>query len=425
MGVRIVEVVAVAVGIEALGSVGIHIGHGGHDVVEGQVDRMLGVGHGGPGGRAHGGGSGGIYLDYRAVQLTLDADYADVRTAGVLGIPLGALEAGAGQLEYVLNGDLLVGLIEQVVAGVHVVVARGGGSQQHMAIPGAAVRAGVQVALAHVGGEYVEVAVIIVYGLTVVLSQLEEVGGVNHGLALYIALQAAQHALVAEYGHAVIGHLYGYPLMAGDALQVPGLVLVGDHEGVGLGGAVLFHYLAVVLQRLAHVGGGGGDIAAYPGFGRAVLGVGVGGLHGGGGIGGNGAGHGQAALVGHRVVPQTLNEGGGGVLIGGVGQRNLYRAVYGNGAAGLVAVGIYYLLALRGVPGIYGMANHVSAVCTGILANIVAGARERAGAGQNHDDHKRQAYDLLKAAVHGVSPPIILILWKENISPAATLKRAG
>ena len=403
MGVRIAQVIAVAVGGEAFGRVVKGLGHVGDQVGQRQIDGMFGVGHGRPGDGGHGGGQVVIDFDHAAVDLALDADHADVGAAGVLGIPLGALEAGAGQLENVAQGDLLVGLIEQRIAGFHGVVARGGGGQQHMAIPGAAVRAGVQVALAAVGGEQIDVALLVQHGQAGFLRHGEQSLGVEQGFALDIISHGAEHTLVAEHGDAVGGHLHGDPLMSGIALQIPGLSLVGDHEGVGFGAAVRLHDLAVIFNGLARRGGDGGDIAGNPHFGRAVLGIGIGGADAVGDIGGDGAGHGHAQLIGDGVVIDALDEGGGRVLIGHVRQGNFVLA-HGQGAAALFNVRIDDLLGLRGVPRVNRVADDGVAAGAGVLADIIAGAGESgaAGEGQNGDEQKRgQAF---QRAIHQHTP---------------------
>ena len=113
---RQAQIVAVAVGREALRRMVEHLGHVGHEVRERQIDGMLRVRQRRPRHSGHGGGQIVINLDGRAVHLTLDADHADIRAAGLLRIPLRPLKAGAGQFEDVAQADLFIRLIEQRIA---------------------------------------------------------------------------------------------------------------------------------------------------------------------------------------------------------------------------------------------------------------------------------------------------------------------
>ena len=158
VGVRIAQVIAVTVRREALRRMVEHLGHVGHEVRERQIDGMLRVRQRRPRHSGHGGGQIVINLDGRAVHLTLDADHADIRAAGLLRIPLRPLKAGAGQFEDVAQADLFIRLIEQRIAGRHRVILRGGRRQQLVAIPRAAVRARVQVARANVGRKQIDIA---------------------------------------------------------------------------------------------------------------------------------------------------------------------------------------------------------------------------------------------------------------------------
>ena len=109
------------------------------------------------------------------------------------------------------------------------------------------------------------------HGLTRSLRHGEQSFGMEQTFALHIIRNRAEHALVAKHGDSVLRHLHGAPLMAGIALQIPRLLLVGDHKRVGFGAAVGFHDLAVVFNRFARRSGNRRNIAADPRLGRAVL----------------------------------------------------------------------------------------------------------------------------------------------------------
>ena len=200
--------------------------------------------------------------------------------------------------------------------------------------------------------------------------------------------------------------------MAGVALDVPRFVLVGYEEDVGFASAVLGHYLTVVFNGLARGGGHGGDIGADPALGSAALGEGIG-LHDRlAGIRGDCAGHGHAHLVGNGVGPVAIHEGSGGVLVGGIRQRDggqlgvfarehlVDGHRYLEGAARLVAVRHDYLLGLERRGCVDGVADDVGAIFAGIFANIVAGAGKRARAGKHEYESQGYAAEPFEMIVH-------------------------
>ena len=217
--------------------------------------------------------------------------------------------------------------------------------------------------------------------------------------ALHIIRDRAEHALVAKHGDSVLRHLHGAPLMAGIALQIPRLLLVGDHKRVGFGAAVGFHDLAVVFNRFARRGGNRRNIAADPRLGRAVLHIWIRRFHCVADVGRHRAGHGHAHLVGHGAIPQALDERRRGVLVGHIRQRHFFRAD-GHGAPRFFAVRIDDLLRLRGVPRIDGVADNGMAAGAGLLADIVAGAGECAGAGEGHGGCHRETGRAFEELVH-------------------------
>ena len=363
---------------------------------------MLRVGQRRPCHGGHGGGQVVVNLDGRAVHLTLDADDADIGAAGLLRIPLRSLKAGTGQLEDILKRDLFIRLIEQRIAGRHRIILRGGRRQQLMAIPRAAVRARVQVARANVGRKQIDIARVIQHSQARGFRHGEQAFGMQQAFAFLIIRNGTKHALVAEHGDRVLRHLHGDPLMAGIAFQIPGFLLIGNHERVGFRTAVSFHDLAVVFHSFARRSGNRRDIAADPRFGRTVLHIRISRLDAIADVGRHRAGHGHAHLVGDSAIPQALDERRGGVLIGDIRQRHFVRAD-GHGAARLFAVRIDDLLRLRGIPCIDSVADDGVAAGTRLLADVVARAGQRAGAGKGHDGGHRKAGRALEKVVHGIS----------------------
>ena len=78
VGMRIAQIVAIAVGSEAFGRMVKRFCHVSDEVGERQIDGMLRVGQRRPRHGGHGGGQVVVNLDGRTVHLTLDADDADI-----------------------------------------------------------------------------------------------------------------------------------------------------------------------------------------------------------------------------------------------------------------------------------------------------------------------------------------------------------
>ena len=362
---------------------------------EGNEHGVLGVAQGQPVNGGAVGGPVGEGLENMDLGGPLGADDPVVGLAGQGHVQRGTLIAAAVDVH---NGEdvyLLIGAVEQRVEGVGVVLAHLGGSQDLHAHPVAHVVVVLAGVVGDALGQMVEVALL--HRQSQLIDERKQAVGVDVAvLGGGLGVHQADHVLVAEDRHLVVGHLHGAVVMAAVDLHDPGFGLVGDHDGVALFGAVLVHVAQQHVHGLPGAGGHGGHGGGQNGLTQAGFHEGIGLLPGFAGGGGHGGGNAHAVLIGagagvHAVVaPGVVRHIG--VLIGGGRQRDLEP---GGGvldvAAGhvlhpglhhehLVVVALALILAAR---------DDIGPLIADVLAHVDAGTGQRTGAQQQSARQRR------------------------------------
>ena len=325
----------------------------------------------------------------------LGADDAVLLIAGQGHVQGSALVPVAVDIHDGQNADLLVGGVEQRIEFIGVVLARQGGGQDGHAGPVAHVVVVLAGVVGHRFGQVVQLALLD--------GQAQLVDGVEQTVRVDVAVLGSglgvhqpDHVVVAEHGHLVVGHLHGAVLVPAVDLHDPGLVLVGDHDGVALFGAVLVHIAQQHIHGLPGGGGDGGYRGGQNGLTQAGLHKGILGLPGLAGGGGDGGGDAHTVLIDagtgvHAVVAPGV-VGDIGVLIGSGGQGDLEPGGgIGDEAAGHIFHPGLYLkhFVVVALALVLAACNEIGPLVADILAYVHAGTRQSAGA----EEHRARQCD--------------------------------
>ena len=229
---------------------------------------MLRVAHGEPLQLTGAVGELGERLDDVDVALVGDADCTPRFVLRLALVEFRAFQAVAVQLHDVDHGNFLVRLKEQGIERLVAVFSRRGRREQLVTPPGAQVRKRAAFARIDRHGQ-----VIASLSVDDGIPQFLQAGFQTRGEDITVGLvqvHPADHDLVAEHRHLVLRQTHSRVGVAAVVLEDPGLVAVGEQQGVILFGTVLVQQLCVDMHRLFRGSRLAADQRGQDGFAQAV-----------------------------------------------------------------------------------------------------------------------------------------------------------